>query len=171
MQNILTRTNLSEKAGRYATFILLDLTFAMIVVMLSRWQQVVALSPFTFAEISLATLRSAHAISYNAIFEWLRAPFTRVTKDSCGAGMNVEPAFEGPAGVIGELLACPICSGTWAALALVSMLVVFPTVGNFLLHVLAAAGASELLHRLVERLEWSGRQARVISGAVSPDQE
>jgi hypothetical protein len=171
MQTVMERTGVSDKAGRYAAFILLDLTFVMIVVTLAHTRQVLALSPFTFGELSLATLRLAHAVSYNAIFEWLRAPFTRVIKDSCGAGMNVEPAHTGAAGVLGELLSCPLCSGTWAALALVFMLVVFPTVGNLLLHILAAAGACEVLHRLVEHLEWSGRQARVVSGAIAPDKE
>ena len=115
--------------------------------------------------IGLATIRLARTISYNGVGEPLRKYFTRVAPDSCGAGMNVEPVGTGIRYTIGELIACPICSGTWSAFVMVVCWQYIPAV----VYVFAVAGASEFLHWLMEKYEWEGRQARVTSGQISPD--
>jgi hypothetical protein len=170
METTTTTTLTQSRIGRYMAFIMLDLTFLAAIGIIANWQEVLNFSPLLLIELSFATLRLAHSVSYNAIFEWLRAPFTTVVPDSCGAGENVH-AKEGRLKVFGELLACPICTGTWSALILVSLVVVIPPVGLLLVHILAIAGVYELLHRVAEYYEWKGRAARVMSGKISPDKE
>lgn len=111
----------------------------------------------------LATFRAARTISYNAVMAWLRAPFCKVVKDSSGAGDSVEPK---DGSVVGELLACPICSGTWAALALVVTVLYLPAMGWALITVLGMAGISEAVHWRCEREEWQGRAAMEQAGSA-----
>jgi hypothetical protein len=133
--------------------------------------QDVTIDLWLYPVLALATFRLARTISFNEIAEVIREPFTEVKQDSCGAGSNVHPRGNGVRRVIGGLLACPICTGTWAALFLVAVYTFFPQVGRVLISVLGIAGASELLHWLAETLEWTGRRNRVQAGKISPDQE
>lgn len=149
---------------RKAAFVMLELVFISVVVFLPK----VAPSPLVLVAMAFATLRLARTISYNEIFSVWREPFTEVKPDSCGAGDGVCPKGDGWKYVIGSLIACPICSGQWAALILYSLYVLFPF-GATLIYVLAIAGVSELLHWGAEASEWIGRATRVYSGHTSPD--
>lgn len=125
-----------------------------------------------FIMLGLAAFRMARTISFNEVGEPMRAPFTVVQPDSCGAGENVHPNNKSVAhNVIGSLLACPICTGTWSALGLYGLWVFFPDFGKTLITVLAVAGVAEVLHWGSEVLEWSGRAARCVSGLISPDKK
>lgn len=106
-----------------------------------------------------AVLRVARAVSYNSIFAWLRQPYTKTVRDSSGAGFSVEATDP-----FGELLACPICSGTWAALVLACLYVIFPNFGGTFIALMAAAGISELFHWWSEAQEWHGRAERERAG-------
>ena len=117
--------------------------------------------------LGFATIRLARTISFNGVGEPFRKWFTKTRPDSCGAGMNVEPAGTGLRYVIGELISCPICSGTWSALIALVVWAYVPTV----IYVLAIAGVSEMFHWLFEFLEWQGRAGRVVSGCLSPDRQ
>lgn len=161
-------TKTEAQVSRLIALVMLDVLFLSVIVVVSNQATVKAFTPLFLVELVLASLRLAHAVSYNAIFEWVRAPFTEVKQDSCGAGANVHPKGTGAWAVIGELLSCPICSGTWAALTLTALATVTPA-GVFLVHVLAVAGGYELVHRLSEKWEWEGRRSRVVSGKISPD--
>jgi hypothetical protein len=126
---------------------------------------------FHYLIFSLAVFRTARLVSFNEVAEPFRAAFCEVKPDDCGAGENVHPRGRGARYVIGSLLACPICSGTWAALVLYALYVIAPAFGWMLAIVLALAGASELFHWAGECLEWGGRAARCVSGLISPDRE
>lgn len=115
--------------------------------------------------LSLATTRLARTLSFNTVAEFIRRPFTQVIPDSCGAGENVHPRGSGLRYAIGELLSCPICTGTWSALLMLVSWVWFRTA----VYVLAIAGGAELLHWFFDLLEWSGRAMRCISGLIAPD--
>lgn len=136
----------------------------------------IVISPFMFIVMGLATMRTAKALSYNEVFEPLRAPFTYVKPDSCGAGANVHPKT-GKNGertwgyIVGSLLSCPICTGTWSALALYSFQVFVPTFGTSLAYILGLAGLQEILHWTSEAVEWAGRMFRVIAGFIAPDKK
>ena len=165
-----TLTEVEEQARRRVAFVALDAVFFGIIGLVSHWSPPMVdlgLLPF----FALAVFRMARTISFNEIGEPLRAPFTEVKADSCKAGADVHPRGNGLRYVIGSLMSCPICTGTWSALALYTLWVALPDVGKTLVYVLAFAGASELLHWLACGLEWGGRVARVASGKISPDRE
>jgi len=115
--------------------------------------------------MGIAVFRTARSVSFNKVFEWLREPFCTVEPDSCGAGANVHSKGS----IFGDLLECPICTGTWASVVLYGLYCWQPRLGTVLVYVLALAGISETLHWLNDLLEWSGRLTRVLSGKISPD--
>ena len=125
----------------------------------------IELSLVNLAVLGLATIRMARTISFNGVGEPLRKWFTKTTPDNCNAGENVEPAGTGLCYAIGELISCPICSGTWSALVMVVLWAIAPVA----VYVFAVASVSEALHWAYEFLEWRAREARVMSGLISPD--
>jgi hypothetical protein len=149
-------------------YIGIELVFAALVVLASfRAERLLALPVAHLGALlvlgGFAVFRTARTISFNSVMAWLREPFCDVVKDSSGAGDSVEPK---PGSIFGELLACPICSGTWAALVLVNVFLYAPSVGWVLFAVLGLAGMSEALHWTAERAEWQGRAAREEAGSA-----
>lgn len=159
-------TSSSELARRETSTmkIILIATFSLALVALTSVVKL-DLTATSLLVLGLATIRLTRTISFNTVFEPFRKHLTEIKADSCGAGENVHPRGEGARRVIGELIACPICAGTWSALAMVALWSFAPPV----VYVFAVAGASELFHWAFDLLEWSGRAARVVSGAISPD--
>lgn len=154
-----------------ATMLVLKVIFLATVYFISTRVQI-TLPPYIFWSLFvLAVLRTARTISFNEIGEDLRAPFTQVKKDSCGAGADVCPRGSGAQYVIGSLMACPICSGQWGALGLVLVYALAPAFGTWLVVISGLAGGSEILHYVTQYFEWGARKSRVISGAISPDEE
>ena len=153
------------------TQILLEIFFTLLLVLAGKLNTYQVPALVFWILFSLAVFRLARTISYNEIAEWLRDPFCRVEKDSCGAGENVHAREDRGPGVqtVGSLLACPICTGTWIALLIFLLWAWVPDVGAAAVIVFGLAGASEMLHYLGEILSWGGRYARVKSGEISPD--
>jgi len=117
--------------------------------------------------LGFAVIRLTRTISFNTVMEPFRRHFTQVLLDDCGAGDNVHPRGK-PNSIrhnIGELISCPICVGQWVAVALIWIWAYAPVV----VYIFAIAGISEMFHWLFDLLEWHGREARCISGHVSPD--
>jgi hypothetical protein len=67
---------------------------------------------------------------------------------------------------IGGLLACPICTGTWSALALVALHMLNHNIGTVAIVVLGMAGVSEFIYYAKERNSWDARLARVHDGRL-----
>jgi len=122
--------------------------------------------PLVLVLVGVAAFRGGRAIAYNFIFSWLRAPFTTVADDSSGAGKSVEACGHGLRRVMGELLCCPTCAGTWVALTLSGLLALAYPIGLTLAFVLAASGIGEILHWRAERDEWQGRATREEAGTA-----
>jgi len=101
------------------------------------------------------------AVSYMGVFEWLRAPFTVVVPHSSGVGETVEPKDSNNiiVCVLGELIACPLCAGTWVAAALSVVYAVDSDFGRALVFIIGCAGVASILTRLAELIEWRGRLA------------
>lgn len=112
-----------------------------------------------------ATYRLGHLISYDRVTEPLRLLFTETLPDSTGAGETVEAKGEGFQQAIGQLICCPICSGTWVAAVLVYALYLWPDPVRVFLAMTAAVGAAELLNAAGEAFSWTGQHQRVMSGA------
>lgn len=123
------------------------------------------LSWLDFVLLGLATYRMGHLISYDRVMEPLRALFTETVPDSTGAGDSVEPIGSGFQNAIGQLLCCPICSGTWSAAGLVYALYAFPGPAKVMITILAVVGVAEILNAAGEMFSWGGQYARTMAGA------
>jgi len=89
-----------------------------------------------------------------------RAPFTETIPDDSGAGATVEPTGEGWRRAVGELIACPICTGTWIAAVLVYGLQVLPGPTRALMAIMSVIGIGEVLNAATEALSWHAQLAR-----------
>ncbi|MCZ7551536.1 MAG: hypothetical protein B6D39_01330 [Anaerolineae bacterium UTCFX2] len=123
-------------------------------------------SIFDLALLSLATFRLGRMVAYDTVFEPLRAPFCVTVPDSTGAGDTVEPKGTGARYAMGQLLSCPLCSGTWISAGLIYALYFLPTPTRAFLFIIAAVAIAEMLGSVTEALSWSGQLARARSGAV-----
>jgi hypothetical protein len=123
-----------------------------------------AVRPYDLLLLGLATYRTGRLVAFEQVAEPVRAPFTKVEPDSSGAGENVVARGQGVRRAIGELLSCPLCAGTWAALALVIGLHVFPRPTRAFLAVMGATGIAELLNAATEALTWAGQAERREAG-------
>lgn len=113
--------------------------------------------------LPFAVLRLSKAIADNAIFDWLRLPYVDVIDDSSGAGKSIR-SKEGS--IIGGLLECVICVGTWVAEGLLLLWVYYPAFSALLIMSMGAVGVFEILVSVVEALSWSGRNHREDSGTA-----
>lgn len=126
-----------------------------------HWASLEQLQAWHIGLLACAAFRGGMAIAEDEVFSWLRAPFTLTAKDATGAGDSVSPRYPGGLfGAIGGCLACPICTGTHVASALLTIYALQPNFGLLLIYALAAAGLAELLHASREYLFWHGRHAR-----------
>ncbi len=127
-------------------------------------QTIQSWSVLDFVLLSLATFRLGRLVAYDRVMEPLRSPFTRTVPDSTGAGESVEPKGEGAVQAIGQMISCPICSGTWIAALLVYGLVWLPEITRLFLWMSAAIGVAELINSATEALCWAGQLNRTLAG-------
>jgi hypothetical protein len=127
---------------------------------LMRHDREVVLRPFDLLLLGLSSFRLGRMIAYEGVTAPLREPFTEVKADGSGAGETVVAAGGGTRRVLGELLSCPICSGTWVAAGLVYGLQLLPQPTRLLLAIMATTGVAQLSNSLSEALDWSARAAR-----------
>jgi hypothetical protein len=118
------------------------------------------LRPFDLVLLGLATLRLGRLVAYDKVFEIWRLPVAKTQPDESGAGDTVVPKGHGFQRVLGELISCPICAGTWVAAALVYGLRIAPRFTRALLAIMSAVGIAELLNGAVEVMEWNAQAAR-----------
>lgn len=117
-------------------------------------------SALELAMTGMAAHRIGRMIAFEGVAQPIREPFTATVPDESGADQTTVARGRGVRWAIGELLSCPICVGTWAALGLSIGLRVLPGPTRFVIRVLSIAGLAELNYVAVERLEWSARAAR-----------
>jgi hypothetical protein len=115
--------------------------------------------------LTFATYRLGHLVAFDRVTEPVRKLFTDTVPDPTGAGETVEPKGEGFQQAIGELICCPICSGTWIAALLVYGLYLWPDPMRVFLTMTAAIGGAEILNSAGEALSWTGQHQRTLSGA------
>ncbi len=124
----------------------------------------VQIKPFDLLLLGLSTYRAGHMIAYERVAEPLREPLTDTVPDASGYGETVVATGKGVRYVLGELVSCPVCVGTWAAAGLVYGLHLAPRPTRVFLAVMGTTGVAEVLHCSVEALSWVGRAARVFAG-------
>ena len=120
--------------------------------------------PLEIGLTGLAAHRIGRMVAFEKVAEPLREPFTRTVPDESGADDTVVARGRGLQWAFGELLSCPVCVGTWAALGLSIGRMVLPGPTRFVIRVLAIAGIAELNYVAVERLEWGARASRRKAG-------
>lgn len=125
------------------------------------------LRPFDLLLLGLSSYRMGRLIAYDKVMETYRSPFSQTVPDPTGAGDSVEPKGPGWRRAIGELICCPICSGTWVAAALVYGLSLAPRLTRTFMAIMSSIGLGELLNALTEALSWMGQEAREKSGAYA----
>lgn len=164
--------SLTESVRReYLTKLILTTFFLAAFVLYVLWMFVwrpgaagFILSPFDLALLGFATFRLGRMVAWDRVTEPLRYPFARTVPDGTGAGESVEPRGEGARQALGQLISCPICSGTWIAAGLVYFLYAWPGPAHVFLAILAAVGAAELLNSFTEATCWVGQYARTLTG-------
>lgn len=159
---------LTEERATYIALLSLFLSlFAGFSWYKSRRRQPIALQPFDLALLGFATYRLGWLATYDKVTEPLRRPFTRTQPDPSGAGDTVAPRGKGVQRALGELLSCPICTGTWIAAGLVYGLNLIPDATRGFLGIMSAIGIAELLNAATEALQWTGVAERREAGAKS----
>ena len=126
-------------------------------------------APYTALDAGLlgfATFRAGRMLAYDEVAEPLREPFAETVEDDSGAGLTTESKGQGARKVIGDLLTCPICAGTWAAAAMVYGLRVAPGPTRLLIAIFGAAGIAELLNGTVEAMQWNAEVKRKEAGSL-----
>ncbi len=119
-----------------------------------------SIEPFDYILLGLSVFRMGRMVSYDTVMEPYRAPFTETIPDDSGAGATVEPTGEGWRRAVGELIACPICTGTWIAAVLVYGMQVLPGPTRALMAIMSVIGIGEVLNAATEALSWNAQLAR-----------
>jgi hypothetical protein len=120
----------------------------------------VVLRPFDLLQLGLTSFRIGRMIAFEGVTAPLREPFTETRLDGSGAGQTVVAAGRGSRHVIGELMSCPICMGTWVAAGLVYGMHLFPRPTRLLLAIMSTTGIAEVCYAVTEALEWNAQAAR-----------
>ena len=159
------------KFERRLTYSALSLTFVSVFTLFNllrqRTHRELKLQPFELTMLGFATYRLGRMVAYDKVMETYRALFTRTVPDQSGAGESVEPRRgSGVQEAIGELLCCPICTGTWIAAGLVYALTLVPQPTRVFLSVMSTIGVAELLNAATEALSWFGQAARDEAGLI-----
>ena len=154
--------------GRLLKFTLIGTFFGSVAVAAAqparRWPR---LGVLDFVLLGLASHRIGRMIAFERVAQPIREPFTEKVPDESGADETVVATGHGIRWVIGELMSCPRCVGTWAALFLYLGHTFAPRPTRVLTTVLAVAGIAELAYVGVEHLEWSARAARRASAPAN----
>ncbi len=114
--------------------------------------------------LAFATYRGGNLAAYDKVTQPLRKPFTETRPDASGTGKTVVPRGGGVRHALGELISCPVCSGTWIAAGLVYGLLNLPGPTRVLMTILASVGMAEWLNASTEALKWTGFFVREQSG-------
>ena len=161
----------SNDAARGAMYVVLSFTFVSIFavfnLLFTQRRKDVELKPFELGMLGLSVYRLGRMVAYDRVMETYRSAFTKTVPDPSGAGETTEPKGRSGAQVaLGELLSCPICSGTWIAAALVYALALVPRPARVFLYITSAIGLGELLNAVTEALSWFGQAARDEAGIL-----
>ena len=88
----------------------------------------------------LATFTLTKALAKEKVGVWAREPLVEDGSDG-----DRQPRGKGLRYVLGELVTCPRCLGTWSSLGLVGLRVARPREGRIVAEILAAAAINDIL--------------------------
>src|SRR5262245_32755738 len=144
-------TNDQATLLRRGTYVALSLTFiagfAGFNLIQRGTHRKLELKPYELAMLGFSVYRLGRLVAYDTVMESFRSFFARTVPDPSGAGETVEPKKQsGVQEALGELVSCPICTGTWIAAGLVYGLALAPGPMRVLIYIMSAMGISELLN-------------------------
>ena len=90
--------------------------------------------------LGLATFTLTKAVAKEKVGVWAREPLVEPGEDG-----DRRPRGRGLRYVLGELVTCPRCLGTWSSLGLVGLQVVRPREGRIVARILATAAINDVL--------------------------
>lgn len=91
--------------------------------------------------LALATFAISDVFAHERIATWIRAPFAMESGDH----RPERPRGRGLRYVIGELMECSRCMGSWSALGLIGLRAASPAAAGAVTAVFAVAGANDFL--------------------------
>ncbi|QNU27175.1 DUF1360 domain-containing protein [Geobacillus sp. 46C-IIa] len=110
--------------------------------------------PFSFVLLCLASFRLTRLIVYDAITDWLRRPFHEWVEEELSDGrkeMFLVLKGSGLRRWFGELLSCYWCTGIWCAAFCYAGIMLWPTVFQPFIVLLAIAGGAALIETIVSK--------------------
>jgi hypothetical protein len=130
--------------------------------------QGVELSIFQWIMLSLSASMIGRTVAYLGVFDWVRFLLVKEVPHSSGAGADNHPKYSsGPLAAIGELMCCPVCSGTWGGMALIVVFKYFPSWGNTLMTAFSVAALAWFASFATQLVEWKTNEARENTGNLN----
>lgn len=152
---------LQNRTKSRLTLFALFLIFEAGIFVISQLAPDLRMDPFRWVLLVFASAHGGAGIAYMSIGDWIRWPLTKEVPHSSRYSMiEIEPKYEGWLQSPGELIACPVCAGTWVAAGLLGLMAINFNLGYYTMLVLAAGGALRIVVRLSEMLEWQSRLAQ-----------
>ncbi len=124
------------------------------------------MSWFDWLTLAFAVIRLGRMTAFEHVAEPVRAAVAQEEKHP-HSGFTTEPKYSaGPLHSLGQLITCPICSGTWWAAALSAALTVPALRGPamMMIRIQAAIGLGELIDAAIEFLCWGAAASRKQTG-------
>jgi Protein of unknown function (DUF1360) len=106
------------------------------------------ISPWDFAQLSMATHRISRTITKDPVTSPLRAPFAEYEDTSAPAELTENVRGEGLRHSAGELITCPFCIAQWVATGLTAGLVLAPRATRLVTATFSAVAISDFLQYL-----------------------
>jgi hypothetical protein len=152
-----------QHPGRAVDYALINVSYvsalAGIGTVLHRRGDELDLSPREVVLLMLATFSLADVFAHERIATWIRQPFDIETADH----RPERPRGRGLRYVVGELMGCSRCLGSWSALGLVGLRVASPPAAGAVTAALAAAGANDFLQAVFRLLKDRANQIEATS--------
>ena len=109
---------------------------------------------FVFLLIGLASFRLTRLIVYDKITEFLRSPFLQEQTEIDENGEEVIyliPKEKKFFRFFGELISCHWCTGIWVSTFLVSLYLIYPTIGEIFILVFSIAAVGSIVEIIVQK--------------------
>lgn len=110
------------------------------------------IAPYDLLILGAASYRLSRIITKERVAAPLRSPVTKQSFDDSGLTNQEQPRGEGAERVLGELVTCPFCVGSWVAAGFTYSLVLAPRHTRFIAGILAVDAASGLLHCVFSKM-------------------
>ena len=108
-------------------------------------------APYDLLVFGVATHSLSRIITRERVTQPLRAAVTY--KEPVGDAEKEKPRGDGTRQVLGELLTCPFCTGTWVAAGFAYSCVLMPRHARFVASIFVIDAVSDLLHCTFKQLQ------------------